>query len=252
MTLRIRHKERVKFYLAELLKLNIIKTLYINFRMLPLKKAIKLPIFIYYRTELVNISGKIKINGKVRPGMFAFDDFNREIFGSHHWHRIEIRGQIELNGIVRFGIGSSLFVDKDAKIVFGDNIIVGGKTKVICVNHIKFGNNIRIAFETQIIDTNFHFLRNVNDSSVENCSKPIIIGNNNWIGNRCSLMHGTETPDFTTVSSYSLLNKTYLSKFESYSVIGGIPVKLLKSGYERVFDFDEESEYKSRFKKSQL
>lgn len=238
----------INYYLRQLFKLNIIKTIYINFKLLPIKKAIIFPIFVHYKTELANLTGKITINGKIRPGMLEFGDFNREILGTHLWRKVEIRGEVEINGYVRFGVGTTFFVDKKAKVIFGDNIIIGGKCKIVCITKIKFGNNIRVAYESQIVDTNFHFLRNIKDDTVENCASPITIGNNNWIGNRVSIMKGTSTPDFFIVGSNSLLNKNYLSTFEPYSVVGGVPIKLLKNGFERVYDFKTENDYKKKFR----
>ncbi len=241
------YKVLTQFIFENILNVNIFKTIYFNFKMLPFEDAILLPVFIYYRTELANLKGKIKINGKVRPGMIQFNNFNKELIGTHFWRSIEIKGEVEFNGWAAFGVGSRFFVGKGAKVVFGNDVILGGRTRLICEESISFGDNIRVAFETQIMDSNFHYLRNINDGKVEKCTGAISIGSNNWIGNRTSITKGTVTPDYLIVSSNSLLNRNYKNIFEPYSVVGGMPVKLLKTGFERIFDIPTQSEYDKIF-----
>ena len=238
------------YRVKQFFNLNLLKTFYFNFKMLPFKQAIKLPILINYRTELINLSGSVKINGNVRTGMIQFNNFNDEFITKHYWRRIEILGEIEFNGMTGFGVGTILFVRKGGKIVFGSNILIGGKTKILCEDHIRIGNNVRIAFESQVIDSNFHYLRNIETNVVEDCKSEIIIGNNVWIGNRTSVFKGTKTPDYFTVSSHSILNKDYTNILKSYSIVGGSPVKLLKEGYERIFDLNIEKEYDLKFSKN--
>ena len=74
-------------------------------------------------------------------------------------------------------------------------------------------------------------------------SRPIIIGNNCWIGNRTTINPGTIIPDFTIVTSNSLVNKDY-SDIDPYTLIGGLPCKVIKSGIVRVWDRKIEHDYK--------
>lgn len=233
--------------IKQFFKLNLLKTIYINYRMLPINEAIKLPILINYRTELVNLSGEIRFSCPVRTGMIQFNNHNDEFIGNHHWRRIEIKGKVTFGGKVDFGIGSVLFVRKGGCLYLGDNIIIGGGTRILCEERITIGNNVRLAHESQLMDSNFHYIRNLVDGSVEKCISPVIIGNNNWIGNRSTIMKGTATPDFLIVGSNSLLNKDYTKTIDSYSIIGGAPAKLIKKGYERIFDLNIESKYDECF-----
>jgi acetyltransferase-like isoleucine patch superfamily enzyme len=233
--------------IKQFFKLNVIKTLYFNFRMLPFKHAIKLPVLINYRTELVALCGKVTINVPVRTGMIQFNHINDEFLGYHHWRRIEIYGEVVFNGKVDFGVGSVLFVRKSGVVEFGDNVIVCGKSRILCEDSIFVGNNVRIAHESQIMDSNFHYVKCKSNDFVEKCTSSVKIGNNNWIGNRTTIMKGTKTPDFTIVGSNSLLNKDYTIIIKTYSIIGGVPARFIASGYERVFDLNEERIYDKQY-----
>ena len=49
--------------LKELIKTNIPKTIWFNFKMLPLKQAIRLPVFFYGKVQFRNTDGNFIING---------------------------------------------------------------------------------------------------------------------------------------------------------------------------------------------
>ena len=55
-------------------------------------------------------------------------------------------------------------------------------------------------------------------------------------------MPGVILPSYTVVASNSLVNKDF-SSLKPNSVIGGVPAKLIKEKYARVWDTDRELEY---------
>ena len=52
-------------------------------------------------------------------------------------------------------------------------------------------------------------------------------------------MQGTKTPDFFIAASNTLCNKDYTTIIPEYSLVGGSPAKLLKTGLCRVLDREE-------------
>lgn len=50
-------------------RLSLWRTLYVNFRLLPFKEAVKLPIFIYGKVRLFILSGKVQFNSTIYRGM---------------------------------------------------------------------------------------------------------------------------------------------------------------------------------------
>ena len=63
--------------------------------------------------------------------------------------------------------------------------------------------------------------------------KPIIIGKGCWICNTSTISGGTILPDFTIVASNSLVGKD-MSAIPESSMIGGVPAKLIATGFRRV------------------
>lgn len=231
-----------------LFRIGIIKTIIVNFRLLPFKHAIKMPIVVTKSIVLENLSGGVNISGPVRFGLVKVGTFNTDFFS---WNgskmMFNIKGNIYLGGRAQIGSGCSIVVDEGAELHIGDNVCIGSNCKIICRNLIKIGNNSRVAWESQILDTNFHFIKNIEDGSVSRRENKVLIGNNNWLGNRSSIMPGTITNDYFIAASNSLCNRDY-TNLPKYSLVGGSPAKLLKTNVVRVLD-KEEKELASIFDK---
>lgn len=60
-------------------------------------------------------------------------------------------------------------------------------------------------------------------------SGEISIGKNCWVCNSCTITKDAKVPDNIIVASNSLISKDYTC-IQPYSMIGGIPAKLLKTG----------------------
>ncbi|MDD3040470.1 DapH/DapD/GlmU-related protein [Bacteroides sp.] len=54
--------------------------------------------------------------------------------------------------------------------------------------------------------------------------EPIVIGNDCWIGTRVIILPGVEIGDYSIVAAGAVVTKS----FPPYSIIGGVPAKLLK------------------------
>lgn len=221
------------------LRVSILKTLYVNFAMLPFKQALKLPILLTRNVHLFDLSGSIKIPGEASFAMVRFGFFGED---SAYWKTnvssLKIRGALIFRGACHFGSGIIIRVEPGANLSIGDDVKFNNQAKLICYKDITIGDHCRIAWETQIIDTTFHFVCERETGNALSRDGSVHIGNNNWIGNRTSLMKGCRLPDFCIVASGSLCNKAY--ELPQDSLIGGVPAKLIRSGIYRAFDAEEQ------------
>lgn len=220
--------------------IGFLRSAYINFRLFPFKQAIAFPVLATRYTSIHSLKGRCHIEGKLETGMIRFG-FLHSNFLSWRDSRthLNIEGDIVFKGKVGFGVGCTIEVTKGSKLVIGNNAQIGAKTKLICRKSIIIGENFRAAWETQIMDSNFHFVKSIESGEVKSRTSPVVIGNNNWLGNRSSVLPGTITPSFTIITSNSLCNKNYIDTVPQYSIIGGTPAKLIKTGYYRVLDKEE-------------
>jgi acetyltransferase-like isoleucine patch superfamily enzyme len=223
--------------LRRLFRVSISKTLYFNFAKLPMRQAIKLPFLISRNTYFFDLSGKVILEGEARFAMVRFGFFGED---TKVWkdgrNLLKIQGTLVFKGSSHYGTGIIFRVEPNATLSIGDNVRISNDAKIICYKHIQIGSNCRIAWECQLIDTTFHYIKSIETGEINERHGAIIIGNNNWIGNRAAIMKGTVTPDYCIIAGGSMCNKVYE---KSYSLLAGTPAKLVKENVYRVLDAEE-------------
>ncbi|WP_242202419.1 LbetaH domain-containing protein [Aestuariivivens insulae] len=221
------------------LSINWIKTIYFNMKMFPFKIARKLPVFFYGSVNFKELSGEIIIDAPIKTGMIGFGQEFEKMTRSKRIAQLILNGKLVFKGHAHFGKDVFLCVDKDAYCEFGFMGCLGSNVKLICTNKIIIGNWAGIGYESQIIDTNSHPMKNTKTGEYYPLSSPIKIGNYNAISNRVSIMPNTITPDHCVVASNSVCNKDY-TRLGNNILIGGIPAKLIKNNYARDWEIEKE------------
>lgn len=221
--------------------LNPFATIYLNLRCLPLKQALRLPVWVYGRPRLMNLSGRIEL-GELKSGIVRF---NIIIIGSPSnmgaQSELNIGGTLRFEGKARIRTGIRIVVDAGARLEFGKNLILGDYINIGCARHIRIGESARIAHRTQIFDTNYHYVANLSKGIVPPLSREVEIGDRCWICNGASITAGARVPADTIISSNSLVNKDF-SALPPYSIIGGCPAKQIASGVRLVSQLAKERE----------
>ena len=199
-------------------KVNLWKTLYFNFHYFPFKIAIRVPVFIYWRSELYNMKGKIVIDAPLSTGMIKFGSHGLGtqdlLYSRTMW---EVSGTLVVKGNVNIGRGSKISIGKSATLTLGEHFMITGNSEIICQKGITFGKRCLLSWDILIMDTDFHYVINAEDQII-NSPKPIIIGNHVWIGCRNTILKGVSIADNTIIAANSTITRNVV---ESNCVIGG-------------------------------
>ncbi|MBU2527075.1 MAG: transferase [Bacteroidetes bacterium] len=214
------------------MKVNWIKTVYFNLKAFRFSVAKKLPVLIYGRVKITDISGKIIINAPIKTGMIGFGQKFEKMTKAKGNAEINIRGTIVFRGYAHIGKDCFLFVGKDAYCELGNMTGLGSDVKIICTERIVLGDWARIGYESQVVDTNSHHMMDAGTGEKFPMSAPIHIGNYNSVSNRVSIMSKTVTPDYCVVASNAVLSKDY-SNLGNEILLGGIPAKLIRKNFSR-------------------
>ena len=227
------------------------KTLVVNFKLLPFKQAIHLPIVIYGKTQLIISNSSVKLLCSPRFGIVKFAK-NHEYFYPTPAPSLlfMINGTMVLEGDVQFSSGCTLRIN-DGILQLGENVCFSGGCKILCNNRIFIRAYSQFAFDCVCCDTNFHYILQ-KDGLVKDCVGIIEVGNRNWIGNYTTHMRGTQLPDNTIVASRSFVNKSFLGYHDDGILIAGSPGKVVRLGDQRVFSAQKEMEIRAFFKKSKM
>ncbi len=218
-------------------RVRVLKTLYVNFRCLPFRQAINFPITIRGKFNIHSL-GRIVIDSKcVHCGMIKFGGFNNK---SARPTRIVSSGTIIFRGYAAIWEGVLLELGNESVLDLGNDVLLGENVNIMLRKGCKIGDYARIAFDSQIMDSDFHYMLNLENNEIRNCTAPVVIGNYNWIGNRTTIKKGTMTPDYTIVAApNALLSKDYRGGVEC-PVLGGCPAKVIGSGRRRIYSHEWE------------
>ena len=199
-------------------KINFWKTVYFNFHYLPFTKAILFPIFIYKRSVLYLMEGRIVIDAPINTGMLKFGCHNIGTQDSLYTRTIwEVSGTLIIKGKVNIGQGSKINIAKDAILTLGEKFIITGSSQINCHKQITFGKQCLLSWDILIMDTDFHKIYN-EDGQIINSPKSISIGNHVWICSRNIILKGVTIGDNNIISANSTITK---SIHDSNCVISG-------------------------------
>lgn len=216
--------------------INWIKTLYFNFKMLPFHDAIKFPVFFFGPVKFTSLKGKVVINSPLRSNIISFG-FNLEMIRTRIGNaEVRIDGTLIVNGRFFTSNDYKIIILNNATLEIGESSHFGSRTTVVATYKIKLGKFFRLSNDSQVIDSNFHFLLDMENNRVLRMSSEVNIGDYCWVSNRSSIMKGTKTPRYLLIASNSILNKDYMSSVSEYSLIGGTPAKLIRENITRVWD----------------
>ena len=208
------------WYFIKLIRnVNPWKTIYFNFHYFPFKIAIKTPVYIYWRTELKGLGGRILLPQQIWRGMLHFGKYQVGIQDSFYLRSIfDLSGTLRLSGEAILGRGTRISVAEDATLTLGKNLVITGNTEIICYKGITFGENDLLSWDILIMDTDFHKIYDANNVHV-NIPRPIVIGNHVWIGCRTTILKGVAISDNNVIASGSIVTKSFESE---NCVIGGM------------------------------
>ena len=234
-------------------RINVYKTLLINFVYLPFKDALKLPIWVRGKCKIAHLGkGKIKITGKIKTGMFGIGNSDpvRSFFEKSF---LDIQGILEVESGVVLRRGIRLSIAPYAVVRLDRNVLVSDNSTIISWDSIHIQSNTILGNNLLMMDTDFHYIMNRESYSVRDNHASIVIGENNWIGAWCVVKKGTQTPKGVIIAGpYSMIDKNCVGKIPEYCMLAGSPVKFVKGDLQMVMNPQNEEMLKRYFQNTNL
>ena len=208
-------------------KLSIfVRSLFFNFRYLPFKQAVKLPICCINKIVVKHLrKGQIRLPAAIRKGIVCLGVNSTTIANENKRCiiNIEAGGTIVFNGSAQIGKGTVISVKNNAVLEFGDGFSSNTSCNYFCDRKIVFGTNCLIGWNCVFHDSNGHKV--FYDNQEKNDELPIVIGNHVWIASDVCCQKGCFINDNCIIASHSVVNKRF---DECFVLIGGIPAKIIK------------------------
>ena len=200
------------------------KSIYVNFRLLPFKEALKLPIIVSRKTKLSCLNGKVILH-KNRTGIVRIGFGNvRLVDFAYERTILHIEGTIEFKGKCKIGKASKIEVGKNGYLKIGENFLTSAKSRIICHKQITIGKDSVFAWDSLIMDTDYHDIYDQH-ANIINADKAIHIGEKVWLGTKCTILKGSSIPDKCIVAANALTAKAYHTE---NCILAGNPAKEVK------------------------
>jgi len=231
-------RKKLQRYLQELRY--IIPTLYFNFHYLPFRQAIKLPI-ILYKPHLLKCKGIIKIepeDGRIRHGMIQMGARIVSVYPDNGITWENHGGIVVFRGNCRFGGDSYISVGPLGKLDIGHHFAATAGMKLVCYHNTTFQRYVGFGWGSLCTDTNFHPIYDMKKKKYGKAHGPIVIGEYNWFGTGCKVMHSVTTPERCIFGMGTTVTRNCVKK--SYCVMGGSPVQILRENVMRDYEHDTE------------
>lgn len=215
---------------------NLYRTLLFNIKAFGLLKGLKLPVYVYGKVKVYSM-GKIDVKCPLRRGLITLGMNEQDVALRYSiWNN---QGVIEVHGPVYINFGTK--ITNQGTIVFSGGNAFGYACSLIVKERLEFGHDTSMGYYSEISDTDAHYTIDVNTRKVGALTKPVYIGNFNWMGSHSYIKKGTRTPDYTIVASpNAMLCKDYCRDVEPYSILGGSPAKVIAKGKRRIYNFKNE------------
>lgn len=219
------NKKAIRRYIKELRY--IVPTLYFNFHYLPFRQAIRLPI-VLYKPHLLKCKGKVKLepeDGRIWHGMIRLGFLSASIYPNNGITWENKGGTIIFRGRCYIGNDTYLTIGNKAIVDIGKESQNDAGLKLVSYKGIKLGTKTWLGWGCTIMDTNFHPLYDMVKKEFKPADGPIVIGDYNWFGTGCKVMHSVTTPERCTFGMGTVVTRGCVKK--SYCVMGGSPVRIL-------------------------
>ncbi|MCI8396870.1 MAG: acyltransferase [Clostridia bacterium] len=172
-------------------------------------------VFKKYSKVNINKTAVITGNGRITIG-------NKENPKSKQETRISLgkRSELKVNGRFGVGFGSDIRVFDNAKLELGSGYF-NGFVQIVCAKSIKIGEDVAIARDVIIRDTDAHEIIDGNHKKEAN----VVIGNHVWIGTRAIIMKGVNIGEGAIIGAGSIVTKD----IPANSIAVGVPARVIRN-----------------------
>jgi acetyltransferase-like isoleucine patch superfamily enzyme len=171
--------------------------------------------------------------GQILSGIFAYLRGYLKSIRFENRVPISVRGPLRIikrNGSIKVGeftefwpgvklscYGSSQ--SEQASIRIGNHCSIGDRTEIHSGRKVDIGNNVIIAWDCVVMDRDYH-----STSQDKETMKPVLIGNNVWIGCRAIILKGVTIGEGAVVAAGAVVTKD----IPPFTLVAGNPARVTR------------------------
>lgn len=140
--------------------------------------------------------------------------------------RIIIGDNVRMHSVITIAAGK---IFDEVTFSIGDNSYIGSRVSFSVASSIVIGSNCYLADNIIIRDNDGHSLdyvkRRQNAPVEKEMTKPVVIGNDVWIGSNCVVLKGVQIGDGAIVASGTVVTKSV----PEFTIVAGNPARVIKN-----------------------
>lgn len=218
-----------------------LNSLYFNYKIFGLRNMYKFWAIIGPHTYFSTLTmGAVKLHKpsfgclKIGVGLGSFHKGKN----MHSFINIGKNTRLEVEGKVSMDRGVVFNLTDEAIVILGDGFKANyGLTLSIAKSFI-CERNVRLGWDVTIIDSDGHTIKFVNNNQQVNNNHGIHIRENTWLAAKCAIMKGVHLAKYNIIPYGNIITK---SNDSEYTIYGGVPNKVLKSGV--YWDYTSETQH---------
>ena len=117
-------------------------------------------------------------------------------------------------------------IEAPQNLVLGNNVWMSKNIAFYATDGIQIGNDVVIAKDVSFISVNHSFKKKgtkINQQGYEKTGKPIVVGNDVWIGEKAIILKGVAIGNGAVVGAGSVVTKDV----PDYAVVAGNPARVI-------------------------
>lgn len=208
--------------------INLIRSLCFNFRYLPIRQAIYMPIWITSNFRVKGLKkGMLILKQPYRKSVFLGDCGSpglQEMKGGLYFAE---HSKLILHGFTVIAQGTVLRMDKGACIEIEKNFYCNKNCYFRSSNKIKFGEDCLLGWNVQINTSDGHVI--LHDGGMKPSDLPVTIGNHVWLTSNTIITKGVSVADGCIIAQGAVVTKS----IDTQNVLaGGVNAKIISTNVE--------------------
>ncbi len=208
-----------------LFRTNWLATLKLNIKLLPWSQACHLPIWVEGPLRIeIGETARVVLPKDAEKGMIRFGSRHETYRAEAGKAQFSIFGTWNVNGKIRIGLDSCLYIHRKATLTTGRDIFIARDSQIECAEKVNIGNNV-LAGEIYLCDSAGHEV--THGQEAQPMTRPITIGDGCYFGFRTMVLRGANIPPHCVIGSGAVCTKDYAAKNpEGHLLLAGIPAEV--------------------------
>ncbi|NLI35981.1 MAG: hypothetical protein GX416_05645 [Bacteroidales bacterium] len=163
-----------------------------NFKILPFRQAIHIPLVIVGKVKIRDLSGQIDFQCPIRFGLLLIGKDVDNMPISFLPTQILIQGTLIIEGACIINQSANVIVWTHGILKLGEGILICSGVTVKAVNFVAIGKYSMISSGSFIMDSNIHCIRDTETGETYNPTSKIQIGSYCWLSMYATVLGGED------------------------------------------------------------